>query len=510
MAYNGINFNRARMPARQGIIDPSRMGPPQMAVDGGSMRQAIVSTPTMREALLQQSGPQQSVAEILSEGLPEMTPNLGGATSAASRQRQIADMLLQGAQQQDNTSIAGGLSQLGQAFLARRAGQKADTAEDKQREMASLLMQQAMGEGPESQAARAQLFADSPAAMVAQSDAQRATQAEQQRTQMQNEMLASLYPEGSKERAMILAGVGTTEAAKQAFAPPPEPARPIEVNGVLVDPVTYQPIADYRTPAQTGSMTDYQSKMLANAQAAAKAGGNRKTLTGQDGVPRYIDNGEPVFPNVEKTAKPLIGTETMARVATGLPNAKQAVANLKTLMFDSKGTNMSMPGYSPGRDFGAGFVQDLGHIPVVGGLIRGVTDSASRALGGEDYQMFEDSYDTFEAAMLPIMSGAAVPPSEAERQMKAVKINPFDSDATKKRKIAAQEQMIAGLEMAANGDTAGFLAALEGAGKTVAEPAPELQGYTAEDGSPITEDDIQETMRANNMTREQVIQALKG
>ena len=139
----------------------------------GAARGLEQAPATMREALMQQSGPQQSVAEILSEGLPEMTPNLGKATSAASRQRQIADMLLQGAQQQDNTSIAGGLSQLGQAFLARRAGQKADTAEDKQREMASLLLQQAMGGGPESQAARAQLFADNPAAMVAQSDAAR-------------------------------------------------------------------------------------------------------------------------------------------------------------------------------------------------------------------------------------------------------------------------------------------------------------------------------------------------
>jgi hypothetical protein len=181
MAYNV--FNRSRMPPqmavpggsmRMGIIDPYRTAPPQAAVDGvGSIRQGIVNAPTMREALIQQSGPQQSVAEILSEGLPEMAPDLGGATSAASRQRQIADMLLQGAQQQDNTSIAGGLSQLGQAFLARRAGQKANTAEDKQREMASLLLQQAMGEGPESQAARAQLFADNPAALVAQSDAAR-------------------------------------------------------------------------------------------------------------------------------------------------------------------------------------------------------------------------------------------------------------------------------------------------------------------------------------------------
>lgn len=198
MAYTGINFNRARMPARQGIIDPSRMGPPQMAVDDGSMRQGIVSAPTMREALMQQSGPQQSVAEILSEPLGEMAPNLGGATSAASRQRQIADMLLQGAQQQDNTSIAGGLSQLGQAFLARRAGQKADTAEDKQREMASLLMQQAMQGGEQGQASLQQLLTQNPDAAM--------------------------------------------QYAIQANAP----KEPLVINDQLVDPRTYQSLGDFR------------------------------------------------------------------------------------------------------------------------------------------------------------------------------------------------------------------------------------------------------------------------
>ena len=442
----------------------------QRAVQGAREGARLVAeNPTMREALLQ-TVPTKSVSEILSEPLGEMMPDLGGATSSASRQRQIADMLLQGAQSQDNTSIAGGLSQLGQAFLARKAGQKADTAEDKQREMANLLLQQAMGQGPESQAARAQIFADSPAALIAQSDAQRTAQAEQQRTQMQNEMLANLYPEGSKERAMILAGVGTTQAAEQAFAPAPEAPKPIEVNGVLVDPVTYKPVADFRTPAQTGSMTDYQRAQLEAAAAAPQAPSARPMREDPNGVLRYLDGAqEPVFSNVEKTPKPLIGTETMARVATGLPNAKQAVANLRTLLFDSKGTNLSMEGYSPLRDVGAGLVQDVGHIPVIGGLIRGATDSTARMLGGEDYQMFEDAYDTFEAAMLPIMSGAAVPPSEAKRQMQAVKIVPFDSKATKLRKLAAQDQMIAGLEMAANGDTAGFLAALENAGKSVAE-----------------------------------------
>ena len=138
MGYNGINFDRARMPARQGIIDPSRMGPPQVAVPGGSMRQAIV-----QQAMgPQQSGP-QSVAEILSQS----PGDLGGATNAADRQRQIADMLMQGANSRQATDLVTGFSKLGEAFIARGAGKRADKAEAKRDEVASLLMQQALAFG---------------------------------------------------------------------------------------------------------------------------------------------------------------------------------------------------------------------------------------------------------------------------------------------------------------------------------------------------------------------------
>jgi hypothetical protein len=504
MAYNV--FNRSRMQPqmavpggsmRQGIIDPSRMGLPQIGVDGGSMRQGIVNAPTMREALMQ-TQPQQSVAEILSEPLGEMTPNLGGATSAASRQRQIADMLLQGAQSQDNTSIAGGLSQLGQAFLAGKAGQKADKAEDKQREMASLLLQQAMGQGPESQAARAQIFADSPAALIAQSDAQRATQAEQQRTQMQNEMLANLYPEGSKERAMILAGVGTTEAAKQAFAPAPEAPKPIEVNGVLVDPVTYQPVADFRTPAQTGSMTDYQRAQLeadAAAAAAPQAPAARPMREDPNGVLRYLDGAqEPVFSNVTtapEASKPLIGSEAMARVTAGLPNAIKAVEDLDRLVFRSKGTPLSSEGYDPASDWGAATIEAIPDF----GLLKGV----ARTVGGEDYQLFKDSYGSFEAAMLPIISGAAITESEGLRQMRALEIKPGDSEQTKTRKIAGMRSMVQGVELAARGDTAGFMSMLDQAGSISGAGPVKRSGAAApatglEDAS---DDDLFLIMRGN-------------
>jgi len=201
-----------------------------MAMSRGLPRQIVPMLPPEAQGYQGYQGygtapqPVQSVAEILSQGSPgQPMPDLSGATSAASRQRQIADMLLQGAQQQDNTSIAGGLSQLGQAFLARRAGQKADTAETERERITRDLLATATGGGPDAAAARAQLESGDVGSTLARYDTQQAAQAEQQRTQMQNEMLANLYPEGSKERAMILAGVGTTEAAKQAFAPPPEP-----------------------------------------------------------------------------------------------------------------------------------------------------------------------------------------------------------------------------------------------------------------------------------------------
>jgi hypothetical protein len=128
----------------------------------GAARGVMQAPTTMREALMQQSGPQQGVAEILSQGMPEMAPDLMGAQGSASRQRQIADMLMQGVQQQDNTSLAGGLSQLGQAFLARGAGKKADAAEDKYKAMSSQLMQTAMQGGDQGKASLAQLLAGNP------------------------------------------------------------------------------------------------------------------------------------------------------------------------------------------------------------------------------------------------------------------------------------------------------------------------------------------------------------
>jgi hypothetical protein len=266
-----------------------------------------------------------------------------------------------------------------------------------------------------------------------------------------------------------------------------------------------------------------EAERRATAEARATPSTNRERAEDQNGVLRYLDTGEAVFPDVttaEESAKPLIGSEAMARVTSGLPNAIKAVEDLDRLVFRSKGTSLSSEGYDPASDWGAATIEAIPDF----GLLKGV----ARTVGGEDYQLFKDSYGSFEAAMLPIISGAAITESEGLRQMRALEIKPGDSEQTKTRKIAGMRAMVKGVEMAARGDTAGFISMLDQAGSisgagpverdgaaatTPAKPtgkvAPELEGYSM-DGDPITEDDIQTTMRENGMTRAQVIAALKG
>ncbi len=217
---------------------------------------------------------------------------------------------------------------------------------------------------------------------------------------------------------------------------------------------------------------------------AAAASPNRKTAEDQNGVLRYLDTGEPVFPNVTAApalAKPLIGSEAMARVTAGLPNAKQAVEDLDRLVFRSKGTPLSAEGYDPASDWGAATIEALPDW----GLLKGV----ARNVGGEDYQLFKDSYGSFEAAMLPIISGAAITESEGLRQMRALEIKPGDSEQTKTRKIAGMRAMVQGVEMAARGDTAGFISMLDRAGSISGAGPVKRGGETGRTGLEDASDD---------------------
>jgi hypothetical protein len=409
MAYTGINFNRARMPARQGIIDPSRMGPPQIGVDGGSMRQGIVSAPTMREALMQ-TQPQQGVAEILSQGLPEMMPDLGGATSAASRQRQIADMLLQGAQSQDNTSIAGGLSQLGQAFLARKAGQKADTAETEREQITRDLLARATGGGPDAAQARAQLEGGDVASALTRYDAQQAAAQAAQQEQARLTALQNTPGITDQQRALLGLGIGEDEAGKMAFAPAPEPAKfasAADATGVrkyTEGPNIGQPVPGFETPrSERGGMS-----------VSVDENGNPVVTFGGPGVgSSFGSRGDAVGATAFGTALESAGTA----------DTTLALANQAKAIIDG--------GFNSGV-----FAPIKGAIGQVAGEF-GLGDKGATA----DFEQFQAINNQLAAQMLKLFGG-----SDTERELAisiSSNIGPKFSEETNKRMLTALENTVA-------------------------------------------------------------------
>jgi hypothetical protein len=220
-----------------------------------------------------QTQPQQGVAEILSQGLPEMMPDLGGATSAASRQRQIADMLLQGAQSQDNTSIAGGLSQLGQAFLARKAGQKADTAETEREQITRDLLARATGGGPDATQARAQLEGGDVASALTRYDAQQLAAQTAQQEQARLAALQNMPGLTDQQRAALAAGIGEAEVGKMLFAPPPEAASPSSSLGKIAADLKAGFITQEQADAAIAKATAQSAGVRVNADGSVQVGG---------------------------------------------------------------------------------------------------------------------------------------------------------------------------------------------------------------------------------------------
>jgi hypothetical protein len=426
----------------------------------GAVQGAVQGVGSMREALEQKQQP-LTVAEILSQPLSEMQPDLMGAQGSASRQREIANLLMQNMQQQDNTSLAGGLSQLGQAFLARGAGKKADKAEAEAQSIQSLLVQNAM---KGDQASLAQLVAGDPAAAIAQINRGEDREFDEKVFNTQTMQWEKDYTAGRLDRKF---DEGIATRSQDYLEKDGDRTFGLSVDGFNEGMRQFNESLeqDQSQFDDTNSLGWYNANT--NRYGTVSEVAAREAEAATKGLP-----------------KPLIGAESMARVAAGLPNAKKAVAGLRSLVFNSKGTTFSQEGYDPGSDWGAGLIQDLGHFPLAGGAVRGLTDPLSRIVGGADYQKFEDNYGTYEAALLPIMSGAAVTDTEALRQMRAVRIKSGDDDATKERKIAAMELQLTGLEMAVRGDIEGFLGLMDQAGELTGV-GPVKRGGAAAPAAPV-------------------------
>lgn len=122
-------------------------------------------------------------------------------------------------------------------------------------------------------------------------------------------------------------------------------------------------------------------------------------------------------------AAPMVGADARARFMINLGPLQSAQANME---------RMDGEGYNLNQDWGAAALEA---IPFDGGF-------AARVAGGEDYNAYTQAAKTFEAAIMPIMSGAAVTPSEAQRLIRAALPQPGDSPEVLAQKSAQRRQMI--------------------------------------------------------------------
>jgi hypothetical protein len=80
--------------------------------------------------------------------------------------------------------------------------------------------------------------------------------------------------------------------------------------------------------------------------------------------------------------------------------------------------------------------------------MMGLRDAA-KLVGGDDYQRYLQASKAFEAQLMPIMSGAAVSPSEAQRQVSAALPEFMDSVHNLRLKSMTRKMMLNGAAHAA-------------------------------------------------------------
>lgn len=128
----------------------------------------------------------------------------------------------------------------------------------------------------------------------------------------------------------------------------------------------------------------------------------------------------------------LAGAESRTRLALGLDPSIRAQQNL----YKEEGWTGDKPANPLNSLRGA-----------VADFIDGDDNNASalsKFVGGQKYQNYNQAAKTFESAFLPILSGAAVSPSEAQRMIRASLPQRGDSPETLARKAQNRAEMING------------------------------------------------------------------
>lgn len=121
----------------------------------------------------------------------------------------------------------------------------------------------------------------------------------------------------------------------------------------------------------------------------------------------------------------MVGADARARFMINLGPLQESQRILES---------MDASGYSP-SSLQNTTAAALEAIPFDGGYV-------ARRAGGPDYNAYQQATKTFEAAIMPIMSGSAVTPTEAQRMIRAALPQPGDTPEVLHQKAVQRRQMI--------------------------------------------------------------------
>lgn len=137
----------------------------------------------------------------------------------------------------------------------------------------------------------------------------------------------------------------------------------------------------------------------------------------------------------------IAGAEARTRLKLGLGPTIEAQQNLyKTEEWKPErvGTGKDPSGHNPLDTFRGGLAEWL----TPENPNNSVLTRIAKNVGGQDYQDYQQAAKSFEAAFLPILSGAAVMPTEAARMIQASLPQPGDSPKTLAKKATNRAMMI--------------------------------------------------------------------
>ena len=153
--------------------------------------------------------------------------------------------------------------------------------------------------------------------------------------------------------------------------------------------------------------------------------------------------GATVLQKAESGTVPSVGPEARVRFGLGLGPTIEAQKNLFAAEQWNQ-TPQNRLGSNPYDSASSRFANMLSTPSKEGQIIGPLRTEAAKKIGGQRYQDYVQAAKSFEAAFMPILSGAAVSASEAERMIKASLPEPGDSPQTLARKAKNRAMMING------------------------------------------------------------------